>query len=85
MQQQKLAAIDDASDRLSRHAFGGVSVTLGAPNVTTIDTGSNTVSPSKSFASPSKSVTVIAPKAASPVQEPKTVDELLDSLHSTPI
>ena len=109
MQQQKLAAIDDISDRLSRHgnhnhhyhhtvtAFTpssvatNVSVTLSGPNVTTIDTGSTSsnISPSKNFASPSRSgsVTVITPsKVASPVSEsPKTVDELLDSLHSTPI
>ena len=107
MQQQKLAAIDDLSERLSsqhhhhhQHHHNATSstsaataaadrVTLSGPNVTTIDTGSNNVSPSKGFATPSRSgsVTVItSSKLTSPVQDPPiTVDELLDSLHSTPI
>lgn len=104
MQQQKLAAIDDLSERLSsssqqqqhHHHHHNVTsssaadrVTLSGPNVTTIDTGSNNVSPSKGFATPSRSgsVTVItSSKLTSPVQDPPiTVDELLDSLHSTPI
>ena len=100
MQQQKLAAIDDLSERLSsqhhlhhHHTVTPSSavdrVTLSGPNVTTIDTSSNNVSPSKGFATPSRSgsVTVItSSKLTSPVQDPPiTVDELLDSLHSTPI
>ena len=104
MQQQKLAAIDDLSERLSsssqqqqhHHHHHNVTsssaadrVTLSGPNVTTIDTSSNNVSPSKGFATPSRSgsVTVItSSKLTSPVQDPPiTVDELLDSLHSTPI
>ena len=81
MQQQKLAAIDDLSERLSsssqqhHHHHHNVTsssaadrVTLSGPNV-------------------SGSVTVItSSKLTSPVQDPPiTVDELLDSLHSTPI
>ena len=112
MQQQKLAAIEDLNERLLRDVVHRCNVSVSGPNVTTIDTGSNTVSspaPSTSsssgnnnnFVSPSStisslssksgiggSVTVITPKGmpTSPVQEaPKTVDELLDSLHSTPI
>ena len=108
MQQQKLAAIEDLNERLMRdvHRHSNVSVTLGGPNVTTIDTGSNTVSsPTSSsggnFVSPSSTISSLSSKSGNPGSvtvitpiksnatprhdSPKTVDELLDSLHSTPI
>ena len=97
MQQKKIAALDAANRRLleelNRMTSQKVSVTTNPVTVTSI----NTSSPpdrrvSSSSSSSNKSITVITNGEATTksnslnAQEtPKTVDELLDSLHSTSI
>lgn len=108
---QPIAAGGGGSSTASGGSFVSVTTNPGGPNITSINTSSNSVSTSSSvhdrrFSSPSstisssssstampsnRSITVItngepASSGSSSVQEtPKTVDELLDSLHSTPI
>merc|ERR1712062_828655 len=101
MQQKKIAALDAANRRLleelNRMTSQKVSVTPNPVTVTSI----NTSSPpdrrvSSSSSSSNKSITVITNgeattksnslnASATSQETPKTVDELLDSLHSTSI
>ena len=101
MQQKKIAALDAANRRLleelNRMTSQKVSVTTNPVTVTSI----NTSSPpdrrvSSSSSSSNKSITVITNgeattksnslnASATSQETPKTVDELLDSLHSTSI
>lgn len=99
MQQKKIQALDAANKRLleelNKLSVNKVSVTTSPINVTSINTSSNTVQQSSdrrissSSSSSNKSITVITngevKTNVSSEGAPKTVDELLDSLHSTSI